>query len=409
MSTSKHPTKRLPFTAFATDAETVAQLRQYATSKGWGEAIIHEGDIDVAVEHLKTSPSPEVLFVDINSAESASASFDRLADVCDPGVKVIVSGSINEYSFYCWLVDMGISSYLLRPLTQDALDKAYKKAVTPPASSSSAPVAAQPVENGKIIAIIGARGGVGATTIATNLAWIIAHHFEHTVALVDLDPQLGTVALALDLEPGRGLRDALEKPERIDSLFIDRVMVKMDDQMSILSTEEGLEEHIAPTEAAAEALFKQTRQKFSYVVVDVPRSLTPFTRAALAKADHVICVTELSLMGLRESLRYLEYFRDILKIQPPLFVANRVGVAGKHQMPVSEFEKGLGVKLSYSVPLVLDAHASSTAGQVLAETSKNSPAVKVFSALAAHFMPEDDSNKKQVKSGGIFSFLKKDN
>src|SRR5262249_7022182 len=145
-------------------------------------------------------------------------------------------------------------------------------------------------------------------------------------------------ALALDLEPGKGLREALEKPERIDSLFMDRVMVKLDEQLSILSTEEGLEENIVVSAASAEALYKQTRPKFSHVVVDVPRILTPYTRYALAHADHIICVTEYTIKGLRESLRYLEYCRDSLKVSVPMFVVNRSGMAGKHQMPNAEFE-----------------------------------------------------------------------
>lgn len=400
-----HKTKP-PFLAFTSDAESVTQLQQFAAAKGWDAACIRQGDIDAAAEHMKSSPSPEVLFIDVNSVESAPASFDKLADVCDPGVKVIVSGKINEYSFYCWLVDMGISSYLLKPLTQTALENAWRKA-TEVAAPAAAAVAAAPVTNGKVISVIGSRGGVGATTICTNLAWILAHQLEQKTALLDFDAQLGTVALSLDLEPGRGLRDALEKPERIDGLFLDRVMVKLDDQLSILSTEEGMEENITPNEGAVNALFTQTRPKYTQIVVDVPRFLTPFTRLALSSADHIVCVTELSLMGLRESLRYLEYCRDVLKVAPPIFVANKVGVAGKHQMPQSEFEKGLGAKIDFTVPLVPDAHAASTAGQVLVETAKNSPAVKALAALAARFVEGAEEKLGKQKSGGKLSFLKK--
>lgn len=399
--------KKHPFIAFVPDAESAAQLQQFSTAKGWSNAVIHQGDIEAAITYLKGSPSPDVLLIDVASAESAPAAFDRLADVCEPGVKVIVTGKVNEYSFYCWLVDMGISSYLLKPLTVAALDAAYKKAtdILPPAPVATATQAAQVAS--KVISIIGARGGSGATTVATNLAWILSHQLAQKTALLDFDPQLGTVALSLDLEPGRGLREALEKPERIDGLFMDRVMVKVDDNLSILSTEEGVEEQINANEAAAEALFRQTRPKYSHIVVDVPRVLSPFTRFALKASDHVICVTELSLMGLRESLRYLEYCRDVLKIAPPIFVANRVGVAGKHQMPQSEFEKGLGVKVEYVIPLVLDAHAAATEGKVLAEKTKNSPAVKAFHTLAQRFVEAADGAPKKPEKGGMLSFMKK--
>lgn len=401
-------TKKQPFIAFASDAESIAQLQQFCAGKGWNSNVVHQGDIEAAISYLKNSPSPDVLLIDVASPESAPAAFDRLADVCEPGVKVIVTGKINEYSFYCWLVDMGISSYLLKPLTAAVLEGAYKKA-TNIAPVGAVATAAQPVQTpSKVISVIGARGGVGATTLATNLAWLLSHQLSQKTALLDFDPQLGTVALSLDLEPGRGLREVLEKPERIDGLFMDRVMVKVDDNLSILSTEEGIEEQITPNEAAAEALFKQTRPKYTHIVVDVPRVLSPFTRFALKASDHVICVTELSLMGLRESLRYLEYFRDVLKIAPPIFVANRVGVAGKHQMPQSEFEKGLGAKVEYTIPLVLDAHAAATEGKVLAEKTKNSPAVKAFHTLAQRFVDSaDGAPAKKPEKSGMLSFMKK--
>lgn len=386
-----------PFLAFSNDNESIAILKQFAASRGWPETIIHSGDINTSIEFLKSNPSPKVLFVDITSAETASKSIDALADVCDPTIKVIVSGKINEYSFYCWLVEVGISNYLLKPFTINALESAYSKSV-----ESSAPhaaqVSAEPKKKAKIITVIGSRGGVGATTVAVNMAWILANRLNEKTVLLDFDPQLGTVALALDLEPGKGLRDALEKPDRIDGLFVDRVTVRVNDKLSIMSTEEPMDENIVPHEMAAEGLFKQCRLKYQYIVVDLPRTLSLFTRHAITHADHVVCVTEYTIAGLRESLRYLEYCRDVLKVKPPVFVANRVGLAGKHQMPQDEFEKGLGAKVSFNIPFILDAYASATSGEVLAEIGHTSPAVKTLVALTEHFAETKAETKEKPKS-----------
>lgn len=409
MSTAAKPSdSQTPFRAFSNDPESVALLKQFASSQGWPESVIHPGDIDTAVEFLKSSPSPTVLFVDIGSTtETVSKSLDALADVCDPNIKVIVSGKVNEYSFYCWLVEIGVSNYLLKPFTLAALDSAYQKALDiTPASGTLKPEEAK--KSSSIITVVGTRGGVGATTVAVNMAWILANRLHNKTALLDFDPQLGTVALALDLEPGRGLRDALEKPDRIDSLFVDRVMVRVDDHLSIMSAEEALEENINASEVSAETLLKQCRSKFSHIVIDLPRTLTPFTRHAITHADHVICVTEYSMAGLRESLRYLEYCRNVLKIKAPVFVANKIGLAGKHQMPQSEFEKGLGMKVAFNVPFVLDAYAAATSGEVLAETAQNLPATKVLQSLAAHFSDAKHTDKPQGKPGGVFSLFKKD-
>jgi len=401
---AKNSGDRASFLAFTSDPESTEVLKQFAAKLGLGDTVVHPGDIDAAATYLKSNPPPKVLCVDIPSAEGAAAALDRLADVCDPGIKVIVSGKINEYSFYCWLVEVGISNYLLKPFTLAALEASYQKATDTQAATTTP--AAEVKKDGKVIAVIGTRGGVGATTVAVNMAWVLANQLKQKTAMLDLDPQLGTVALALDLEPGRGLREALEKPDRIDGLFMDRVMVKLDEHLSVLSTEESLEENVAVSDAAAEALFKQTRPKFSHIVVDVPRTLSPYTRYALGHADHIICVTEYTIMGLRESLRYLEYCRDGLKVPLPLFVVNRSGMSGKHQMPQAEFEKGLGVKPSYTIPFILDAYAASTAGQLLVETAKNAAASKVLHALAAHFVEGAKAKESQTKAKGMLGFIK---
>ena len=392
------------FLAFTSDAESAGVLRQFSAKLGLGDATVHSGDIDAATVFLKTNPSPRVLCVDITSAQSAALSLDKLADVCDPDIKVIVSGTINEYSFYCWLVEVGISNYLLKPFTPAMLEAAYRKLTEVKATDTA--VIPETKKDGKIISVIGTRGGVGATTVAVNMAWVLGSRFHQKCAILDFDPQLGTVALALDLEPGRGLRDALEKPERIDGLFMDRVMVRLDEYLSVLSTEEALEENITPSAAAAEALFKQTRPKFSHIIVDMPRGLSPYMRYALQLSDTIVCVTELTIMGLRESLRYLEFCRDVLKVRPPLFVANRTGMAGKHQVPQNEFEKGLGQKMAYVIPFNLDAHAAATAGELVVDTAKNTPAAKALHALAAHFVDDEKLKQSSPKAKGLLSMLK---
>jgi len=395
---------RVPFLAFTTDSESAGLLRQFIASHGWEGNLVYEGDINTAADFLKLHPSPQVLCVDIISAEATPASLDRLADVCDPGIKVIVSGKVNEYSFYCWLVEAGITNYLLKPFSLHALEAAYRKAIElPSAEISHTPEIKKDAET---IAVIGSRGGVGATTVSVNLAWILANHFHQKTALVDFDPQLGTVALAVDLEPSKGLRDALEKPDRIDGLFIDRVMTKAGEYLSVLSTEEPLDDYVNASEASAEALLKQIKPKFSHLIIDLPRVLSPFTRYALKYANHIICVSEYTIMGLRESLRYLDFCRDILKVHSPIFIANQVGLAGKHEIPKEEFEKGLGQKVAFDIPFTLDAHASANSGEIWADTAKNAPATKVLQAIAGHFVDGIEVREQPSKLKGLLSLLR---
>ena len=393
---------RAPFMAFCTDADSLQVLRQYAESNKWSANCIQQGNAETAASTLKNQPTPLVLLVEIPSAQEAPAMLDKLADVCDPSVKVIVSGKINEYSFYTWLLDIGIANYLLQPFSLPSLQALHTKISQP----VSATVASDVKKEGQVISVIGTRGGVGSTTIAVNLSWILSHHHMQHVALLDLDPQIGTVAMALDLEPGRGLRDALEKPDRVDSLFMERVMVRYDDHLSILSAEEPLEEMIITNEAAAEAILRETKKKYSHVVIDVPRQMTAFTRHALKISDHVIVITETTVPGLRDALRLSDYCREVLKIKTPIFVANREGVAGKYHMSKAEFEKGLSQPLSHTIPFVLEAYASTNTGEVLVESHKNSSVIKVVHQMADRFVEGAEASQESKPAKGLLSLFK---
>lgn len=337
----------LPFLAFASDSADVLTIGDFASAQGFDAACVHKGTIVQATEYLKTNPSPELLLVELPSREDAASQLDALADVVAAGTKVITIGTVNEYSFYCWLTDIGIFSYLLRPLTVEALEGAYQKSkqvVAPKAEKTP----------GKIIAVMGARGGVGTTTLAVNLAAILSEGTKKPTALVDLDPQEGSVALALDIQPSHGFRDALEKPDRIDSLFLDRVMAKVGKSLYVLSAEEGIADRLNMSELAANPLLTELRAKYDYVVLDVPRHLTHFSHACLKHADFTVLVVELSLLSLRDTLRMQEAMRTGWKMKAPLIVANKIGLSKAHEVPLEDFEKGANCKVAAQVNFAPD-------------------------------------------------------
>ena len=181
---------------------------------------------------------------------------------------VITIGDRNDVGLFRDLINNGVSDYLVKPITPPLLQKSLLNVL------ESATQERQNDRRGRLVAVVGARGGVGATMLATGIAWTIAHRRRRRVALVDLDLQYGTVALALDLEPAPGLREALEHPGRIDGLFVDRVMVRHSDTLYVLSGEESLGEPVAPDTAALDILLKELRNKFHFVVVDLPRQVS---------------------------------------------------------------------------------------------------------------------------------------
>lgn len=388
------------FLAFASDEADMAVLRAFAAAHHWADSCVLQGDIATATQYLKAHPSPDVILVELPSAAEASALLDALADVCDPDTKVITIGTINEYSFYCWLVEIGISSYLLRPLTEAAIETAYQKSIA--ADALAAPQERKP---GSVIAVMGARGGVGATTVALNLAGIFAEFSSKKIALVDFDPQEGSISLALDIEPARGLRDALEKPDRIDSLFIDRVMTRPHKNLAVISAEESIQEQLHVSEHAAEALLTELCNKFDVVVLDVPRYLNPFTRHALKKAEHVLLVAELSLQSLRDTLRLNDVLHDQLKLKPPQVIVNRMGLAPKSEMSIADFEKGTNMKVVQRITFLPDIFMQISPDIPAIAQAKNA-AVKPLYELAAQLVP-DLAVHEAPKDNHLLDFLKK--
>ncbi len=389
------------FVAFASNISDLSTLKAFAQSRGLNESDVHQGTIIEATTYLKNNPSPDVLLVEIPSQEHAATLLDGLAEVCDADTKVITIGAINEYSFYCWLMDIGIAQYLLCPLTEPALTGVFDKLTSTLAGEQ------KDKPPSVLVAVMGARGGVGATSVAINLAAILAEHTHKKVALVDLDPQEGSVALALDMQPSVGLRDALEKPDRIDSLFLERVMNKLGKHLSVLSAEESLAEQLAVNEQAAAPLLAELRNKYDYVVLDVPRHMNGFTKTCLQTADHTLLVTELSLLSLRDTLRMQDAMQGGWKAKPPTIIANRVGLASKVEVPVVDFEKGVGAKISQQIPFVPEVFMPMTR-DIPAIKHKANPAVRPLYQLAATIAPELKSKPEPAaKPKSPFSFLAK--
>ena len=220
---------RDPFTAFVCDDATADMLRPVAVEHGWSPEKVNKGGLRNAVQSLSVSASPNILFVDLSKSADPLNDINALAEVCEPGTIVIAAGQVNDVRLYRDLVASGIHDYLLKPFTVDQLRDTFAHAQ----SILSGPRGEAQADKPHVMtAVIGVRGGVGASTLATSLAWLLGEKAHRSTALLDLDVHFGTGALALDLEPGRGLTDAIENPSRIDGLFIERAMVRANERLS---------------------------------------------------------------------------------------------------------------------------------------------------------------------------------
>lgn len=394
---------RAKFKAFVKNKDSLASIEEFAKKSSYPDGAVNKGDIKSACEAFEDDRTPEFLLVEVagKQAQKAFDELDKLANLCEPDTKVIISGDIDELSFYKELIGMGVYEYLLNPIKPEQLERTFSKKSSPAAEGAAAEEAA-PREDSKVIVVIGTRSGAGASTLAVNLAGIFASR-EYPTAIVDLDPEFGSIPLMVDVEPSRGLVDALEKPERVDSLFLDRVMTKVNDSLFVMGAEKNLQEKLKISDEAPEKVVKQLRAKFAYVIVDLP-NIDHFAHGVLQNYD-VLAVTELSLGGLRDAMRITDLVEDTLKNKDIKFIANKVGLNKKFETQQKDFEEGLGKKLEALLPFEQDIYGYNDSGKILAlEEKTKSKFIDGIKEVAADYMPEAVGVKKddKKKKGGLF-------
>ena len=403
---------REPFMAFVCDETTAEAIRPIASELGWAAEKVNKGGLRNAVQSLSVSASPQVLFVDLSESGDPLNDINALAEVCEPGTVVIAAGQVNDVRLYRDLVASGIQDYLLKPLNPDMLREAFAHAQV--MLNAPKTVEASAERPHCATAVIGARGGVGASTIATSLAWLLSERGKRSTALLDLDVHFGTGALALDLEPGRGLTDAIENPSRIDGLFIERAMVKASEKLAVLSAEAPMSSPVMTDGAAFYQLQEEMRTAFECTVVDLPRAMLVQHAHLTSDVQVAVVVTELTLAAARDTIHILSWLKSNAPHMQVIVVANRVQPAGVLEISRKDFEGSIERAVDHVVPFdPKTAAQSAKLGKPLAEAGKGSktiaPIVDLADRLAAMSDAGDDESKQEKPKTsliGKFSDLK---
>ncbi|AXJ94686.1 MULTISPECIES: pilus assembly protein CpaE [unclassified Sphingomonas] len=390
--------QRDPFAAYACDDTTSDTLRTVAGEFGWALEKVHKGGLRNAVQSLSISASPQILFVDLAESGDPLNDINALAEVCEPGTVVIAAGQVNDVRLYRDLVASGIQDYLLKPVHPDMLREALGHAQ----AMLNAPKAAEAAIDRphSATAVIGTRGGVGASTIATSLAWLMSEREKRATALLDLDVHFGTGALALDLEPGRGLTDAIENPSRIDGLFIERAMVKASEKLAVLSAEAPINQPLMTDGAAFYQLQEEMRAAFECTVVDLPRAMLIQHPHLISDIQTAVVVTELTLAAARDTIRILSWLKSNAPQTQVTVVANRMHAAGQLEISRKDFEGSIERKIDHVLPFdqKLAAQAAKL-GKPIAEAGKNSKTVAPLLDLAKAVLSAGDEAIEAAPAG----------
>ncbi|MBI3435079.1 MAG: AAA family ATPase [Proteobacteria bacterium] len=391
------PAPRVSIQAFCETVETAAAVQAAAEDRRLAKAHvkIQMGGAVAAVEAYRGSPTPNVIILESQSGgNEILTDLERLSDVCDPGTRVVVIGRANDIVLYRELVRRGVSEYLIAPVgTLDAV-----RAICGLFSAADA----KPV--GRIIAVAGAKGGVGASTIAHNIAWAIARDLMLDSVVTDLDLAFGTAALDYNQDPPQGIADAVFSPERIDSGFIDRLLSKCTDNLSLLAAPATLDRVYDMATDAFDPIMDSLRATVPCIIVDLPHQWTGWTRRVLVAADDILIVAGPDLANLRNAKNMLDFLRAARpNDQRPFYCLNQVGVPKRPEIKPADFAKALEDQPSAIIafePQVFGA--ASNNGQMIAEVAAGSRHAETFRQLAQLLARRTQVRKPR---GGLLSPL----
>lgn len=369
MSTSKGldgvnvpPVPRISLQAFCDSPDLASLIESASEDRRMSKAHVkvHMGGAPAAIEAYRSASTPNVIVLEANhDRDYLHAHLDELSEFCDHGTKVVIVGRANDISLYRALMGRGVSDYLVMPLSVldfiDAIARLYVGE------------GAEPL--GRIVAFVGAKGGVGASTIAHNVAWSIARDLDLQTVLADLDLPFGTVGLDFNQDPPQGLSDAIFAPDRLDANFVDRLLSKCADKLSILAAPATLDRPYDLDETMFDAVLDILRSSVPTVILDVPHAWTSWSRRVLVGSDDVVVVATPDLASLRNTKTLLDVLRAARPNDgQPRLVMNGIGLLKRPEISISEFAKTVDAEPIVSLPF--DAKLFGTAannGQMIAE------------------------------------------
>lgn len=392
----KNETIEDEFEAYICDDETTQALIPVLNEREWSPSLIKNGGIENAIRTLATSHPPKFLFVDLSKSEDPMEDMNALAEVCEPGTMVIAIGKENDINLYRNLVNSGVQEYLVKPVTTEQIRESILAAETSLRMASEAEVQVIENETDKLVAVIGMRGGVGASMIASSCAWIIANEINRNTAILDMDIYFGTGALTFDLEPGRGLCDALENPSRIDGLFIERAMIRQSDNLSILGSEASLNDPTYTDPSAMSHLLSELKHNFNYVIMDLPRNMAAEYPLMLSESDEIILVTDLSLAAARDIIRFLALCKTVAPDTTVRIVLNKLAGPGMVEVNKKDFETSIERSIDWEIPFDPKLMVQvAKAGKPLPQAAKMSKIVKTLKTISSDITGNNAETSKE--------------
>jgi pilus assembly protein CpaE len=372
-----NPVPRISIQAFCETQEIAAIVQAAISDRRMSKAHVklHMGGAPAAVEAYRSAPTPNLIVLEATHDRDALVGYlDELSQFCDAGTKVIICGKVNDIVLYRQLLLRGVSEYLVAPFGVMEFVHAVSNLYTAP---GAAPV-------GRVVAVIGAKGGVGSSTIAHNVAWSIASGLETSTVIADLDLGFGTAGLDYNQDPPQGIAEAVFAPDRVDATLVDRLLSKCSDNLSLLAAPATLDRLYDFPETAFDSIIDVVRASTPCIVLDLPHAWTAWSRRMLVGADEVIIVAAPDLANLRNAKNMLDSIRSARpNDHQPKLVLNGVGLLKRPEIAIADFVKTVELE-----PLAIIPHdaklfgAAANNGQMIAEIEPKGKVAEIFAELA---------------------------
>jgi pilus assembly protein CpaE len=398
LSADVRPVPRISIQAFCDSPEVASTIEQAAGDRRMARTHVkvHTGGIGAAAEFYQAAATPNLIIVESRlPRDRLEVELERLASVCDSGTKVVVLGYVNDVELYRSLVQRGVSEYLVAPVD--------KMGVIRTIADLYVEKSTQPL--GRTIAFVGAKGGVGSSTVAHNVAWAISRDFESDVVVADLDLPFGTAGLDFNQDPSQGIAEAVNAPDRLDDNFLERLLAKCSDHLSLLAAPATLDRTYDFGENAFEQIIDIAQSGVPAVILDIPHLWTNWAKATLLGADEIVITAEPDLANLRNAKNLVDLLRQARSTDaPPRLVINKSGLAKRPEIKIDDFASALSLTPIATIPF--DAQLFGNAannGQMIAEAEPKSPVATTFELVARTVTGRAEPRRQ--KRGGFAPLL----
>ena len=352
---------------------------------------VHMGGVATAIEFYQTAPTPNLIILESRLEPRELLKLLReLADYCDPSTKVVVIGHYNDVGLYRELIRSGISEYVVAPISMADVVSVISTIFIDPES--------EPI--GRSIAFIGAKGGVGSSTIAHNIAWSMSSLFKSEVIVADLDLAFGTANINFDQDPAQGIAEAVFSPERIDEVYLDRLLAQCAEHLSLLAAPSTLERVYDFDQDAFAQIIDTAQRSAPLLVLDMPHAWNGWTKATLMKADEIVITATPELANLRNAKNLIDMMKRLRPNDaPPKLVINQAGVPKRPEITAADFSEPLGISPMAVIPFdpLLFGNAANN-GRMLGEMDAANAIVHVINEMA-HVLTGRSEIKQKPKAG----------